>query len=353
MKIAVIGAGNGGQAMAAHFSLLGHEVSLYSRDITKLSKAILQKGIELTGEISGFGIIHLITNNIELAISDAELIMITTVASAHRSVAEKIAPFVKSGQIIVLNPGRTLGALDFTQSLYENTNVKVYIGEAQSLIYACRIEADAFVRVIGVKDRVMFSAYPSSDTDYILQKINGVFNCFIKASSILQTGLENIGAILHPAVVLFNAAAIERGNTFYFYNDMTPAIASFLEKLDNERLLVGKSFGITLHSVSDWVSYAYSDIEGNSLCDKMQHNKAYYKIQAPTKLNSRLLTEDVPTGILPIIELGKMNNVKCPLMTSVLSLTEGLLEVDFVKNGRTLKNLKIDELSKDDFLKTL
>lgn len=353
MKIAVLGAGNGGQALAAHFTLLGHEVCLYNRSRERLEPILQHGGIRLQGAIKAFVKLNKLTDHLAKAIDGADLIMITTTADAHRSLAKELAPLATQGQIIVLNPGRTLGAIEFSQEFYCHTNTRVIIAEAQSLIYACRIQPGAKVNIIGIKDRVMLAAYPSIDTPFVLEILNSVFPCFIEAPNVLATSLENIGAILHPAVVLFNAAAIERGNSFYFYNDMTPAIAAFLEELDKERLAVGKAFGIELHPVSDWVSYAYSNIEGSSLCDKMQNNKAYYKIKAPTRLDSRLLTEDIPTGVLPIVELGKMCGITTPLMNSVLQLSQGLLKVNYYKSGRTLQNLHLDTTTKEEFLNSL
>ena len=331
--------------MAGHFASLGHNVTLYNRSIGKLLGLTENGSIQLKGAISGFGKIVLVTDNLQEALKDAELIMVTTTADAHKQLAETMAPYVQEEQVIILNPGRTLGALEFSVAIKKITNKRIYIAEAQSLIYACRADTPGIVRVIGVKDKVLLAAYPASDTDRVLNMVNSVYSCFVKVDNILVTGLENIGAIFHPSVVLFNAAAIERGEKFYFYNDMTPSIANFLIEIDQERLDVGKAFGIQLHSVSDWVSLAYTNIEGEDLCEKMRNNPAYYQIQAPGQLKSRLLTEDVPTGILPIMELGKAAGLKMPLMSSVFTLSEGLLKIDFRSQGRTLKNLGLDKLS--------
>jgi opine dehydrogenase len=85
----------------------------------------------------------------------------------------------------------------------------------------------------------------------------------------------------------------------------------------------------------------------------MQNNPAYYKILSPPNLNTRLLYEDVPTGILPLSELGKMAGVETPLLTSVLNISQTLLNIDFVKTGRTLRNLGLENTSASDFLKSL
>lgn len=353
MKISIIGAGNGGQAMAGHFEMLGHEVCLYDRSTKRIDQLFETKEIALFEAITGIAHIHEITCNLYKAISFADLIMITTTADAHSELANNMAEFLRDGQTIVLNPGRTLGAFEFGTIVRSKTKKSVTIAEAQSLIYACRAETPGSVKVFGVKENVLLAAYPASDTDSVIEKLNTIFPCFVKANNVLVTSLENIGAIFHPAVVMFNAATIDRGQGFYFYNDMTPAIADFLEQLDAERLSIGKSFGISLRPAVEWVSFAYKHIQGNTLCERMRSNPAYFKILAPAAIHSRLLLEDIPTGILPFIELAEMVGVKVPLMESVFNVSQALLKTDFRKTGRTLKRLGLDGVSAKDFIKNL
>ena len=353
MRIAIIGAGNGGQAMAGHFALLGHEVRLYNRRLDRLGEVVHHRTIRLKEAVVGQVQLALVSDSLQGAIDGAELVMVTTTADAHRDLARQMAPHLHAGQQVVLNPGRTLGALEFA-SVLRSMGVKgVLVAEAQSLIYACRAEAPGEVRVIGVKDRVMLAAHPAKDTDAVLAKVNSVFPCFIKAPHVLATSLENIGAIFHPPVILFNAAAIERGNMFYFYQDMTPAVADFIEALDAERLAVGKAYGLDLLSVSDWVSFAYEGISGSTLLEKMRNNPAYDRIQAPATLHSRLLLEDVPTGVIPMAELGALAGVPTPLLLAVRHMTEGLLGMDFAAGGRTLRRLGLEGHTAESLLRDL
>lgn len=342
LKIAIIGAGNGGQAMAGHFAYLGHKVNLYTRDISKIPDIVKNKGILIKESVNGFGELNLITDKIDEAVKEAEIIMVTTVANAHRSIALKLVPCIQDNQIVVLNPGRTFGAVEFSNILKQQTEKRVYIAETQSLLYACRAEGNGEVRIIGIKSHLPVAAFPCSDTDYVISKLNRISDSFIKAKNILETSLDNIGCMFHPAIVMFNAANIERGETFYFYNDMSPSIADFLEEIDKERLAVGKALGINLRSVNEWISFSYEGITGETLCEKMKNNPAYYKILAPPQLDSRLLTEDIPTGILPLIEIGKLLNVPTPLLNSVYHIISSLLKTDFTIEGRTLKNLGIE-----------
>lgn len=345
-KIAVVGSGNGGQAIAGHMAAMGHDVILFNRTIDKLKKIIEKKGIHLTGTINTFGSISRITDNMKEAISGCDIIMIATTADAHGQLASEMLPFLKDGQIIVLNPGRTGGALEMRKIFNEgNLTAKVYLAECQTLIYACRQEEPGVVKIIGMKDRVYYATYPAKDITNVHSSLSMIYKCLIPVDNVLITSLENIGAIFHPTNVIFNAAKIERGEDFYFYNDMTSSVCSVLENVDAERLMIGNAYGIKLKAAEEWISYAYEGIPGNDLLSKMKYNPAYYKICAPKSLNSRLLTEDIPTGILPMIELGGVAGLKLPLMNAVYTLSSCLLDTDFRKEGRTLERLGLTNMS--------
>ena len=351
MKIAVIGAGNGGQSIAGYLALQGYATSLYDIDVQKMDILKQKGGIELTGRIEGFGKIDCITTDIAEAVKGATIVMVTTVANAHRAVAKSMAPYVEEGQVIILNPGRTCGALVFNQTLQtQGCTKRYYLGEAQTLVYACRVIENGKVNIIGVKDEVFLSGLPASDTDYILSKINPMYPCFVKTDNVLRTSLENIGAMFHPCVCLFNAATIERQDEFWFYRDMTEQVARFIEKFDKERLDVGKAYGVDLLSVTEWIKFAYKDTEGDTLCERMKSNPAYHDIKAPGTIFTRQLTEDIPTGVLPIMELGKAAGVDVPLLTSMVNTIEALLDMDLHTNGRSLKNLGLEGKSKDEIL---
>lgn len=351
MKIAVIGAGNGGQSIAGFLSLSGHNVSLYDIDEQKIKLLKSLGGIHLQGCIEGYGKVGCITNNMEEAIRGADIVMVTTIANAHHSVAKAMAPYIKEGMVIILNPGRTCGALVFKETLRDSgVSCRYYLGEAQTLVYACRIVENGRVNIIGVKDEVFLSGLPASDTNIIINKIHSIYPCFKAVPSVLYTSLENIGAMFHPCVCLFNAATIERQDEFWFYRDMTDQVAAFIEKFDNERLAVGKAYGIDLIDVKDWIRVAYKGTPGESLCELMKNNPAYYDIKAPGTIFTRQLTEDIPTGVLPIMELGKAAGVHVPLLESMVRIVESLLNMDLHTNGRTLKNLGLAGKTKEDIV---
>lgn len=108
MKIAVIGAGNGGQSIAGYLALRGYETSLYDIDVQKMDILKQKGGIELTGRIEGFGKIDCITTDIAEAVKGAQIVMVTTVANAHRAVAKSMATYVEEGQVIILKDRKSV-----------------------------------------------------------------------------------------------------------------------------------------------------------------------------------------------------------------------------------------------------
>lgn len=345
-EIAVIGGGNGGQAMAGHLALMGHGVRLYSRSPDKRRRIEAQGGIRLTGVVEGFGVPQRVTNRLAQAVSGAGLVMVATTADAHASLARELAPLLEDGQVVVLNPGRTCGAVAFRQALHASgCRARVRIAEAQSLVYACRATTPGEVQIIGIKQHVPLAALPATETPSVLAALQSCYTCFEPADSVLVTSLENIGCIFHPAVVLLNAATIERSTPFLFYHDMTPRTAHLIEAVDAERLRLGEAYGVRLLSAGDWVAAAYEGIRGNSLCERMRNNPAYARILAPSTLDSRLLLEDIPTGLVPMTELARAAGVPTPLMESLIELSQTLLETDFRHTGRTLATLGLGGLT--------
>lgn len=353
MRISVIGAGNGGQAMAAHLSLMQHTVYLFNRNAERIEPIVQTKTIQLHGVINQTVKINNIGTSWQEAIQEQEIIMVCTTADAHHDVAKQIAPFITENQIIVLNPGRTLGAIAFSYYLSKYSTKRVYIAEAQSLIYACRNTGANSVSILGIKKYVPLAAYPSSDTPYVLQVLNPIFNAFVPAQNSLTCGLNNIGAILHPCISLLNAQSIAHGQLFYFYRNLDADTASLLEQLDQERLALGSALNLSLISLSEWVSLAYENIQGHTLVEKIKNNPAYYDILSPKTLHSRMMLEDIPTGLMPMIDLGIQFNVEMPLMKSICTLCQTLLNNKFEKEARLLHSIGLSQIPSNQLMDIL
>ena len=113
---AVIGAGNGGVAMAGFLTLRGFAVNLWNRSQPTVETLNAAGGIMLEGEPELGGAQHDNFRHRQRG-SGVPVIMVTVPASGHETVARLMAPWLHDGQIVVLNPGRTGGALAFRKVL--------------------------------------------------------------------------------------------------------------------------------------------------------------------------------------------------------------------------------------------
>ena len=346
-RVAVLGAGHGGQAMAGHLGLMGCEVTLYNRSQDRIGPIEIAGGIELTGQVEGVGKLALVTTDIELAIKDAELIMVVVPANGHAPLAEAVAPYLADGQIVVLHPGRTGGALEFFNTIRSNGCVAdVIISEASTLIYACRMLNPAKVHIFGIKNIIPVAAIPSYRTPEVITKLNSVYPQFVPGDNVLKTSLDNIGAIFHPALTILNAGRIESTHgEFEFYMDgATPAVARVLETLDKERVAVAAALGIRAMSAREWLYVAY-DAPGRTLFEAMQANVGYKGITAPPTTLMRYITEDIPMSLVPIASIGDHLGVPTPMIDSMIHLASVIHETDYWTEGRTVETMGLSTLS--------
>ena len=339
-KVAILGAGNGGHAIAGHLALKGFPIRLYNKFEEEIKALRQKRGVTLEGAVEGFGPLEMVSTEIEPVVSWADVIMVVVPAFAHRFMAEICAPHLRDGQVVILNPGRTAGALEFAAVLHQaGTKAEVKIAEAQTLVYACRISGPARVKILSVKREVPLAAFPAKDTAAVLEVARELYPEFIPAANVLETSFDNIGAVFHPSTMVFNANRIEAGEDFDFYQGMTPMVAGFLEVIDSERLAVAEAYSVEVDSARDWLAKAYRGIKGETLYERIQSNEAYRGIKAPKTLHARYILEDVPTGLVPIVSFGRLAGVKSPASEGVVNVSCALLQRDFWAEGRTVENL--------------
>jgi opine dehydrogenase len=338
----VLGAGHGGMAMAGHLALMGFTVNLYNRTEERIWAVQQRGGVELQGEVDGFAQLNLVTHVVENAIRDVDVLMVVVPASGHRFMAEVCAPHLKDGQIVVLNPGRTLGAVEFNQVLREKgCTADVIVAEAQTLIYASRVTNPGQARIFRIKNSVPLASIPAYKIPDVLKVVRAAFPQFAPGTNVFRTSFDNIGAVFHPAITILNAGWIEDKFEFEFYvQGASASVCQVLEKLDQERVAVAAALGINSITAREWLYRAY-DASGRNLHEAMMANVGYRGILAPNTLNVRYLTEDVPMSLVPMASLGEMLDVPTPIIRSIIHLSSVLTGIDFWAEGRTVEKLGI------------
>lgn len=346
-KIAVIGAGSGGLAMAGHLSLMGFEVNLYNRGQERINLIQKMGGVNVTGIFSGFAHLRTITTNIKKAIKSADLIMVAIPASGHGDLATICSSHLEYGQIVILNPGRTFGALEFSKIIEKNNaDNDITIAEAQTIIYTSRSRQFGDVEILALKNKVPMASLPAKSIDKLIDTIKPIYPQFVPAANVFETSLNNIGAIFHPAPTLLNVGWIESPNNVfkYYYEAITPTISQFLELVDRERLSLAEVLGVEAISAKDWLYEAYG-AKGKNLYEALQNNDKYRTIDAPTSLMHRYIFEDIPTGLVPMASFGSAFGVDMPNINMLIKLASVLTGANFWETGRTIEKLGFKGMS--------
>jgi len=340
LRWTVIGGGNGGQSVSAHLAIMGFHVRLYDISPDTVNAINKQGGIELEGVVQGFGKIDRVTTDLHEAIQGAHIVMVIAPATAHRHIAKALAPFLKDGQSIVLHPGATCGALEFYKVLAdEKCTARVTIGETNSLIYACRSSRPGQATILGIKNKLLAAAIPAEASTSLVDKLNSAYPQVHPAVNVLATSFDNTNPIVHPAPILLNTAVIESQKEWLFYLEgITPAVGAFLEKMDQERIAVGKALGLDLWSCRDQYVIEYG-VNESTLSDAVRKTEAYADIKGPQSLETRYLLEDIPMGLVPLVAIGKSLNVPVERMETIIKLGEFILGKDLTSTGRTLEKI--------------
>ena len=175
-KIAVLSAGNGGQALAADLSLRGHDVALYDLPaFASVIEAIKRRGntIELQNKIVGTATLRLVTTDIAEALEGAEVVYFTAPSYRQKAFFELVVPALSDGQVIVLMPGN-YGTLALKAAL-RAAGKDVQVAETDNLPYACAAIEPGVINVRGIKKTVTLAAFPASDYAKVEAAVEGAF----------------------------------------------------------------------------------------------------------------------------------------------------------------------------------
>ena len=342
-RIAVIGAGNGGTAIAGDLTLAGHECRLFefeewAGNVTAVNE---KGGIKVTGVAhTGFAKVALATTDLSAAMDGAELIMVATQALTHARVAHAIAPLVRDGHVVILWPGSG-GSLEI-RWVFDELGVKadVLLGEAATFPYCCRrLEGPGTVnihRIDGPRNQV--AALPAARTPELMAALKGVYDTVVPARSILEPALYNPNIIVHPAGALFNMGRIEhsKGEFWMYKEGITPSVKKIINGMDRERQAIMAALGYPPMTYEQ----VFTDLFNVSVAEF-----AVASSKGPFSMQDRYITEDVPMGVTLTASLGRKLGIPTPTYDSIIHVASLVNETDYYRTGRNLANLKLDGLS--------
>ena len=303
--------------------------------------------------------INLITNNIEDAIKDCQIVMITVPGMGIEYFAEILAPVVKEDQIILINSAPAMASVRFVKKAKEMGIEKDFkIGETNSLTYATRAYVnEARVEISLKAGKVYLAAYPSCHTDEVFNACVQIYDCFVKADNVIVVNLENPNPLVHPGPTLLNAGRIDytKGDFWLYKEGITEHTVNIVKAVENEREAVAKALDIQLEDTKQArINRGYFADEDKPLHELFNTSPVFQYIKGPASVEGRYIVEDISTGLVLWSDLGRILKVPTPNIDSIIILGGTLIGRDFYKEGLTLESIGLGHLkNKGDILSNI
>lgn len=307
------------------------------------------------------------TDNVAEAVREAAGVLVCLPSTAHREVARHLGR-VGCKAPVVLAPGHLGGALEVAKVMQDSGveglpaiaecstlpyTVRATVGDANNQAGAGDMDPQWLVNITGAAARMLVGCLPGGEA--ALDLATHLYPGAIRQPDVLAVGLAEVNMVLHPPGAIMAAAWVEAtGGDFRFYVEgMTSGVASVMERVDRERLAVAQAFGYRLGSLMEEmlaIGTVEADADQSDLQGAISGGSANARIMAPDSLGHRYYTEDFGYGLLPLVELAKVADVKTPVAEALLNLASAAGLEPEIAQGRTLDRLGLDGLSVEEII---
>ncbi|MGI9435509.1 MAG: hypothetical protein ACR2Q4_11890 [Geminicoccaceae bacterium] len=352
----VLGGGLDARLLAALCLAEGAEVTLFSAYGAELDALRGQGGIALrdAGPIGTYQIDRddapsiRTTMELDRAVAGADVLFLTGPIHKQRTYAMVLADHLTDGQILVLAPGRTFGALEAAWLLrVGGASADVTILEAGGLPFWFRAEGPRLH--LSSRAGVPAATLPSG-RDHVLSALKRFLPNLTPAISSLHCGFaDGSGVIELPALLLGGPLvgdgrpAVPMGGVPLAENESFRALIgeghrAVIRDLAAERKDVARHFGVRdLPSADDWLN-----IHGGT-------PKGEGSRPIPDPAAAASLLRDATIGsLVPLSSAAKVTGRAVPATEAMITLASSILGADIASAGRRLETIGIDADDIDD-----
>lgn len=345
VKIAILGGGHGCYAAAGDLSAHGHEVRLWRRDAGALDAIRRAGGIRIK---DAEGVrdqpLALATGDIGAALDDAELIVLPTPALAQEDIARAMAPHLVDGQVVFLAPG-TFGSFVMARIVRDSGNgAEVTFAETGTLPYLARKHGPAEVAITIRATRLPTGVFPAQRAPHALAVIRRAYPAVEDCGDALSGALMNAGPVIHPPLIMMNAAPLQHFPSWDIHNEGTqPAVRSVTGRLDAERIAVREALGygaphfpLADHYDNDQWMYGDAHKKLVDSGDWREHIDLH---------QHRYMREDTAMGLALLVSVGRHAGVDTPVAAGLLALAGAVVGEDLAHGARTLDGIGLGGLA--------
>lgn len=349
-RIAVLGGGPDARLLAGLALAEGAEVTLFSAygrelDLMRTSSGITLRG---TGPIGTFHVDRdtgpsiRTTAELDHAVAGAQVIFLTGPIHKQRTYAMVLADHLSEGQILVLAPGRSLGALETAWYLrIGGCGADVTVVECQGLPFWYR--ADGAQLTLTNAGPVAAATLPRG-RDHVLDALRPYLPNIVAKDSVLASGFADGSALVEvPALMLggpavtSGAAPIPMGGQALPGNETFAALIgaeqrALIARLAAERHRTAHAFGVRdLPDVDAWIATHAGALRGDDSRPVPGHTEAH-----------ALLRDGVIGSLVPLMSAAAIAGIDVPATRAMVTTAATILGADIAAAGRRLDTIGID-----------
>lgn len=374
--VAVLGGGACAQTFAADLTLAGHKVRLYELPEfapKSLGEVLKTRKIKLGGKQSNFkwfrraGVakVDVITTDISEALHGFGLILVAVPSNGHKRFFEEMIPHLVDGQVISIFPDNFGSLLLREMMRKKGCDADVTIGGWSSMPYATRKiqpgEVDCIVRT----RELLYDALPSTDGDKAFEALKelAAFDGTIelkRGDTVLGVGLSNPNPVVHVPGSILNVGAMEvsemeeilgipKGKYSMYKYGLSPSVSRAQLAFYQEEKKIADAMGIKIVEYADEQFFWKGSVMGVEYWAPFS-DVILPPIVGPLSVEDRYFTEDIPIGCNMRYQLAKKFGVDVPIIESMIRLGSVICRRDFFKEGRSLREMGIEHLTKDQII---
>jgi opine dehydrogenase len=342
-KVAVIGntPRNLGAACAADLALGGHEVRyhLFPEQAADLLEVRKHGGFDVQGDAAAFvsgrtgkAVLHAVCDEAKEALAGAEAVLLDAPTSELEARFGSLVEWLPSRAVVHVQSYGYWAAARLAPILRESGRDDVLLCEAAVPTHSASLTGHV-LRGGLLRRGIEVASVPGRRTGEALQVLKTLFPGFVAAPSVLQTSLESMNLMVHPAMVLLGIGLMERAASrdekVAFYRDCNvPSAGLLAEAMDAERGRVCRAYGVRHRTLPAAIDHYYGS-SGDRVEDAVRNCAFYQSVRSGAATTWRgWAAVDVPYAIVPLVLLAEQAGVAAPLHRALADILGAVLGVD-------------------------
>lgn len=348
---AVLGAGNGGLALAGDLAGREYRVRLYEHpDLADPFETIRRdRHIRLIDDAGNYatGALEVAGHDLDTVLDGAALVHLVVPVSAHEVFFEELLPRLRSDQCLILWAGR-FGTLRLRMMARDRgiEPDRLLLVEVNTLPYGCRRISNTDVRIAFRAVQLYAAGLPQARTQEAMRLLAMMFPGFRVVRSPIEVALRNSSMLVLGVGPLLNVGGIEgAGGAFALFRDgMTAGVRRTIRAAHHEMIAVGRAFGVEIPTYDESIYDQPTSVEGANFRDSRGGHEGFALLTGPDRLNHRYTVENVRYGFATIAALARLHGVATPLLDGLLTIANTICGEEFARLGWWPDQLDLETL---------